>query len=171
MCRVGLRLIINGGSMSNLACVTELEDSRDEILGNLEALLTDRRFASAERNGKFLRYVVERTLDGKADEIKETVIATEVYGRMANYDPKSDSIVRVEATRLRQKLRTYYDNEGQNAAVRIRLPSGTYVPQFEAVPVVEPQETPNRAPEAPEVAPVLSPVTSRLSCQPLAWAG
>jgi hypothetical protein len=57
------------------------------------------------------RALVERTLDGKAGEIKETVVATEVYGRSSDYDPKRDSIVRVEATLLRQKLRSYYENE------------------------------------------------------------
>lgn len=119
--------------MSTTACVNDLEIPKEEILGNLEALLSDRRFASAERNGKFLRYVVERTLEGKSDEIKETVIATEVYGRVVDYDPKSDSIVRVEASRLRQKLRNYYENEGKLATVRIHMPSGSYVPHFEPI--------------------------------------
>jgi tetratricopeptide (TPR) repeat protein len=110
--------------------------SRDEVLAQLDAILADRRFASAERNAKFLRYVVERTLEGKAGEIKETVIAGDVYGRSSGYDPKADSIVRVEATRLRQKLRSYYENEGRRAAVRIDLPSGTYVPRFAAMPEI-----------------------------------
>src|SRR3712207_2806388 len=98
----------------------------DEILTQLETVLADRRFASSERNARFLRYVVERTLEGKTDQIKETVLATEVYGRPLSYDPKSDSIVRVEATRLRQKLRSFYENEGHGSTIRIQLPSGTY---------------------------------------------
>jgi hypothetical protein len=99
---------------------------KEEVLAHVAEILADRRFASAERNARFLRYVVERTLEGKAAEIKETVIAAEVYGRSTNYDPKTDSIVRVEATRLRQKLRSYYENQGQSSPLRIHLPSGAY---------------------------------------------
>lgn len=112
---------------------SKLNVTREEVTAHLERLLTGRRFAAAERNTRFLRYVVETTLDGKAGEIKETVIATEVYGRRADYDPKADSIVRVEANRLRQKLRSYYQNEGHRDTIRIDIPSGTYVPRFEFV--------------------------------------
>jgi tetratricopeptide (TPR) repeat protein len=117
------------------------EESLEEIRGHLAALLADRRFASAERNAGFLRCVVEKSLTGKAHEIKETVIAMEVYDRSSDYDPKADSIVRVEASRLRQKLRSYYENEGKDSAIRIHLPSGSYIPRFErAVEVVEQPE-------------------------------
>lgn len=107
------------------------EVSEAEVLEHLSSILQDRRFSSAERNASFLRYVVEKALAGKISEIKESVIAMEVYGRSSNYDPKSDSIVRVEATRLRQKLRSYYEEEGQAASIRFLIPSGTYVPRFE----------------------------------------
>lgn len=114
--------------------ITELtEESRQEILHHLATVLVDRRFASAERNAGFLRCVVEKALAGRMDEIKETVIAMEVYGRSAGYDPKSDSIVRVEASRLRQKLRSYYENEGRDSPIRMCLPSGSYIPRFERV--------------------------------------
>jgi len=113
--------------------------SREEIIEHLETILADRRFAGAERNARFLRSVVEKTLAGHAREIKEVTIALEVYGRAGDYDPKSDSIVRVEATRLRQKLRSYYENEGRNEAIRIHLPSGSYVPRFERVGEVPPE--------------------------------
>jgi tetratricopeptide (TPR) repeat protein len=115
--------------------VTEFtEPVRQEILQHLALILADRRFVSSERNGGFLRCVVEKSLAGQAHEIKEIVIAMEVYGRTSDYDPKSDSIVRVEATRLRQKLRSYYENEGRTATIRFHLPSGGYVPRFERVP-------------------------------------
>lgn len=104
-----------------------------EILAHLKAVLADRRFATAERNSRFLQYIVEQALQGNGHEIKETVIAAEVYGREADYDPKKDSIVRVEATRLRQKLRAYYEAEGQASRLRINVPSGSYVPRFDAV--------------------------------------
>ena len=111
----------------------EPEIARDDIISHLQQVLTNRRFATAERNAKFLRYVVESTLEGKSDEIKETVIANEVYGRSSTYNPKVDSIVRVEASRLRQKLRSYYENEGQSSPIRFHLPNGSYIPVFERI--------------------------------------
>lgn len=148
---------------------------QEDILEHLGLLLADRRFATAERNGRFLRYVVERTLEGKTDQIKETVIASEVYGRPVGYDPKSDSIVRVEATRLRQKLRAFYDNEGRECGIRIHLPSGTYVPQFQRVsaPVAEPDTV--VAVDAPtidvpfEEPPAIEPFATRVKQQQIAW--
>src|SRR5689334_604024 len=95
------------------------EPSREEVLAHLEEILGDRRFASAPRNAGFLRYVVQAAIEGKAKGIKETIIAVEVYGRTAGYDPKSDSIVRVEATRLRHKLRSSYESDGNAARLRI----------------------------------------------------
>ena len=130
--------------MSTTKCASDLQATPEEILNHLQSILEDRRFASAERNTKFLKYVVTCALDGRADEIKETVIGSEVYGRSSDYDPRSDSIVRVEASRLRQKLRSYYDAEGRSARIRIHLPSGSYIPQFEHVnppEVVTPVET------------------------------
>jgi tetratricopeptide (TPR) repeat protein len=119
--------------MTTTTFAPETEATREEILDHLRQILSDRRFASAERNANFLRYVIEATLDGRAHEVKETVIATEVYGRASSYDPKADSIVRVEASRLRQKLRSYYEAEGQSTSIRINLPSGSYVPRFTRV--------------------------------------
>jgi tetratricopeptide (TPR) repeat protein len=117
--------------MAALLCPQETELSHDAVVQQLERILADRRFASSERNSGFLRYVVTRTLEGRADEIKEIVVATELYGRSSDYDPKVDSIVRVEATRLRSKLQSYYEQEGNRDPVRITVPKGTYVPRFE----------------------------------------
>lgn len=117
--------------MSGLLCLEETELAGEEIISQLERILADRRFTSSDRNASFLRYVVERALEGKAEEIKEMVIATDLYGRSSSYDPKIDSIVRVEATRLRSRLREYYEQEGRLDPIRITIPKGTYVPQFE----------------------------------------
>lgn len=128
---------------------------REEILAHLDCVLADRRFAAAERNARFLRYVVESTLEGRGSEVKESVIAIEVYGRSADYDPKADSIVRVEATRLRQKLQSYYENEGRHSPIRLLLPKGGYVPQFERA------REPVSPPEMPAEAEILSPKPRR----------
>lgn len=79
---------------------------------------------------RLLRFLVERTLDGRADEIKEYVLGVEVFDRGGGYDPRLDSIVRVEVRRLRSKLDEYYLADGAADPVRIRIPRGSYVPEF-----------------------------------------
>src|SRR5215472_12262632 len=96
----------------------------------LDRILASAAFADAERARRFLRFVVERTLEGHAAEIKESVIAVDVLGRTSSFDSKSDSIVRVEAARLRERLSAYYEAEGGADPVWISLPKGRYVPEF-----------------------------------------
>ena len=86
-----------------------------------------------------LSYLVERTLAGDAGELKEYAVGVDVFDRGENYDPRLDSIVRVEAGRLRAKLDEYYSGESAKEGVRISLPRGGYVPQFERrkAPVLE----------------------------------
>jgi hypothetical protein len=88
-------------------------------------------FAHAPSLALFLNYVCLKSFEGKADQIKEYNIAVEALGRkISEYDQKKDSIVRVEAHRLRKRLRQYYASEGANHNVQILIPSGQYVPQF-----------------------------------------
>jgi TolB-like protein len=104
---------------------------RDQaVRRELETILSSHGFVQSKRLTEFLRFVVERHLDGKDDELKETFIAVEVFGRKADYDPKLDSIVRTEAGRLRSKLIEYYAGEGRNDSVVIALPKGRYTPVF-----------------------------------------
>jgi TolB-like protein len=93
---------------------------------------------------RFLKYVVEQALAGASDQVKEYVIGVEVFQRDQAYDPRLDSIVRVEAKRLRTKLDEYYAGPGRNDEVVIRIPRGSYVPLFDqrpsdAPPLEEPQ--------------------------------
>jgi len=85
-------------------------------------------FASSTRLCRFLTHIVNRTLDGDGDSIKEFSVAMEVFDRTADYDPNIDAIVRVEARRLRAKLKAYY--ETANDPVLIELRPGSYVPSF-----------------------------------------
>lgn len=103
---------------------------RDLVAAHLEEILRSRPFASSPRLCKFLRYVVETQLAGEGHTIKEFVVATEVYGRDITYDPQVDSTVRVEASRLRAKLREYYRTDGASSEVEIELPKGSYAPSF-----------------------------------------
>jgi Tol biopolymer transport system component len=102
----------------------------ERMRAQLERILASAPFADAERARRFLRFVVERALEGRSGEIKESVIAVEVLGRNTSFDPKSDPIVRVEAGRLRDRLSSYYEGEGEVDSVLISLPKGRYVPEF-----------------------------------------
>ena len=105
----------------------------DAVRAHLAQLLTSRYFSASKRLRSFLTYVVDKELSGQGGDLKEYVIATEVYERGPDYDPQIDSTVRVEASRLRAKLREYYAGEGASAALRIELPKGSYVPVFTSV--------------------------------------
>jgi TolB-like protein len=94
----------------------------------LERILESPGFSRNERLSRFLRFVVEQHLAGKDDELKESLIAIEVFGRPPDYDPKRDPIVRAEASRLRARLGEYYLGQGKDDPVIIELPKGGYVP-------------------------------------------
>jgi TolB-like protein len=94
----------------------------------LERVLASAAFNRNERLSQFLRFIVERHLEGEDSQLKESVIAMEVFGRRADYDPKLDSIVRTEAGRLRARLADYYAGEGKHDEVIIEVPKGGYAP-------------------------------------------
>ena len=93
-------------------------------------MLGSPRFDASERNRGFLTFVVEQALAGRADYIKAYTIATEVFGRDAKFDPQLDSIVRIEAGRLRRSIERYFLTDGRTSRVRIDIPRGGYVPVF-----------------------------------------
>jgi hypothetical protein len=86
--------------------------------------------SGSERLRKFLSFIVDETLQGRAGQIKEYVIGVQVYGKPAVYDARTDSTVRVEASRLRARLQQCYDTEGRNSRIVITIPKGGYVPAF-----------------------------------------
>ena len=105
------------------------------VRAQLERILVSPGFANAGRLSRFLRFVVERTLDGEGDQLKEYRLGTEVFDRPSDYDPRLDSIVRVEARRLRSKLAEYYEGPGRADPVAIRVDKGSYTAAFEtAIP-------------------------------------
>ena len=89
-------------------------------------------FADSQRMARFLRFVVEESLEGNGGRLKEIVIGVEVFDKGSDYDPRLDPIVRVEARRLRAKLFAYYDGEGKEDELVIELPKGTYQPSIRA---------------------------------------
>jgi serine/threonine-protein kinase len=99
-------------------------------LDELERILSSSHFARSEGLSKLLRFLVERQIEGRSSELKESLIGVDVYGRKPDYDPKLDSTVRSEIARLRTKLATYYANEGHLDPLVIELPKGGYIPRF-----------------------------------------
>src|SRR5580704_7271874 len=99
----------------------------------LNRVLQSQGFRASRRSQEFLRYVVERTLEGQADTLKERTIGIDVFGRSATYDPSDDATVRVKAGEVRKRLGLYYAGEGAHSRLKIELPAGTYVPEFRYV--------------------------------------
>jgi hypothetical protein len=102
----------------------------ESVREELQRVLSGHEFRSSKRSQEFLRYVVENTLAGREETLKERTIGIEVFGRPASYDPSEDATVRVKAGEVRKRLGLYYAGEGLHSPLRIELPSGTYVPEF-----------------------------------------
>jgi hypothetical protein len=121
--------------------------SEEAIREELARLLNSHEFRTSKRSQDFLRYIVERTLEGHADILKERTIGIEVFGRSTSYEPSDDATVRVKAGDVRKRLGLYYAEQGAHNPVRIDLPGGTYVPEFRkaevlsAAPVENPIDT------------------------------
>jgi len=101
-----------------------------EIRAQLDRILESRSFRNSERLQRFMKFAVECTLRGTTDQLKESVLGLEVFDRGSGYDPRIDSIVRVEAQRLRRRLREYYQGDGLSDPVSIAIQPGSYVPVF-----------------------------------------
>ena len=123
-----------------------INDSRSEFREALEAVLNSATFERAERLKRFLRFVCEWVLAGKAEEINEHLIGIEVFDRRADYSPSEDSIVRRQAHALRKKLEEYYREEGRESRVRIDLPLGHYAAVFRQIEEDRPQPVPHPTP-------------------------
>jgi hypothetical protein len=103
---------------------------REQCLAQIEKLVSSQVLHGSESLCKLLRYLAKHALDHPGTPIKEYQIATEVFGRSADFDPQLDSMVRVQAGRLRGKLAEYYAANGTEDAITIELPKGTYVLAF-----------------------------------------
>ncbi|MCI0338159.1 MAG: hypothetical protein L0226_11310, partial [Acidobacteria bacterium] len=104
--------------------------AREEKLEQLDKILQGRTLHGSENLRAFLRFIVDKSIDNQDSQVKEYVIATEVFGRARDFDPRIDSVVRVQAGRLRVKLQEYYTTEGKDDQVIIDLPKGQYMPVF-----------------------------------------
>jgi len=135
-------------------------DSR-QVLLQLERILESPEFIGSNRTHRFLRYVVEEALAGRANRIKAYSVAVAAFDRDESFDPQSDPIVRIEAGRVRRSLERYYLVAGAADPIRIDIPRGTYVPTFASVDIGKPdtlsgvsepapaQDDPTEPPPAP----------------------
>jgi len=136
---------------------------RDELHAQIERLNHSGVLHGSESLCKLLTYLAEHSRDSPGASLKEYQIATEVFGRSADFDPRLDSTVRVQTGRLRSKLAEYYGGEGAADRLVIEIPKGAYALTAHARP---PAEKP--APPAPAEPPALPPARS-LRAYPLSW--
>jgi hypothetical protein len=115
--------------------------SRSDLLEQLERIVRSRHFRNSKRYPTFLRFVVEQTLAGKTEALKERTLGVDVFARPNNYDTNDDPVVRVTAGEIRKRLAQYYQEPGHEEELRIDLPLGSYVPHFlpaaRAIQIVE----------------------------------
>lgn len=102
----------------------------ENIQRQTDLILESKHFRQAKSLEKFLRYVVAKSLAGEENDLKEYTIGMEVFQRGADYDPRKDAVVRVQANVLRKRLASYYEEEGLLDEIVIEMPKGHYVPQF-----------------------------------------
>ena len=121
------------------------ESDQEAIRQQLDRILHSGPFHQSHRRQRFLEYLVNETLAGRGERLKGYNIALEVFDRPETFDPIVDPLVRIEAARLREKLREYYEADGQSDPIRIDLPKGTYTPQIEFRPAEMPGPLPDQA--------------------------
>ena len=121
------------------------ESDQKAIREQLVRILNSGPFHQAQRRQRFLEYIVNESLAGRGERLKGYNVAQAVFDRAETFDPNIDPIVRIEAARVRDRLREYYDGDGQGDPIRIELPKGTYTPhiEFRRAPTLDPR--PDRA--------------------------
>jgi TolB-like protein len=113
----------------SLSCWSESDQKA--IREQLVRILNSGPFHQSQRRQRFLEYLVNEALAGRGERLKAYNVALEVFERPETFDPITDPLVRIEAARLRDKLREYYGTDGQSDPIHIDLPKGTYTPQIE----------------------------------------
>ena len=134
----------------SLSCWSESDQKA--IREQLVRILNSGPFHQSQRRQRFLEYLVNETLAGRGERLKGYNVALEVFDRPETFDPTIDPLVRIEAARLREKLREYYGTDGQGDPIRIDLPKGTYTPQIEFRHEGAPPIARRRAPPTQEVS-------------------
>jgi hypothetical protein len=128
------------------------EEEKRAIQTQLERLLANPHFSNSRRFPSFLRYIVNATIDGHAELLKERTLGIEIFGKDADYDTAVDPIVRVTAAEIRKRIAQYYQESGHEDELRLSLSPGSYVPRFHppaiAAPISKPEATVDSGPLA-----------------------
>ena len=134
------------------------------VIAQLNRIIGSAAFEVSNRHKRFLSYVVQEMLEGRADKIKAYTIATAVFERRSDFDPQLDPIVRIEAGRLRRGLDRYYLTAGNSDAIRIEIPKGSYAPVFR-INTPSDRDLALSEPDAPAVIAPSSDRTKRASAR------
>ena len=110
-------------------------EERELLLRELNTILSSHHFRNSKRYPALLKYVVNRTLDGDADQLKERTLGVEIFDRSPDYDTNADPIVRVTAGEVRKRIAQFYHEDGRESRFHIDIPLGSYVPEFKLKPV------------------------------------
>jgi Tol biopolymer transport system component len=145
-----VRRIIN--RLAPSVAMTDKSLSRAAILDQLGKIVSSRLFENAGRSRTLLEYLVQEVVSDRADRLKEYTIGSDALGRGESFDPRTDTIVRAEASRLRSRLERYYAAEGLRDPLLIVLPKGSYILEFR-----------QREPQAPAAVTSVSESGSRIS--------
>ena len=108
----------------------QTKEEREAVLRELKKVLASPQFSSSKRYPALLQYIVEKTLEGKSDLLKERTLGVDVFDRQPAYDTNADTVVRYTAGEVRKRLLLYYHELGRTSQIRISLPAGSYVPEF-----------------------------------------
>lgn len=108
----------------------ETKDDREAVLRELQAIVSSPHFCNSKRYPALLRHIVENTLAGKTDLLKERTLGVEVFDRPPTYDTNADTVVRYTAGEVRKRLLLYYSEHSPQADILISLPAGSYIAEF-----------------------------------------
>src|SRR5438270_10163996 len=113
-----------------MAVTSARATEKEQYSRQIDRLVNSHTLHGSESLCRLLRYLAEHALNNPGAPLKEYQIATEVFGRPADFDPQLDSTIRVQAGRLRVKLAEYYANEGSGDTIQLEMPKGTYLISF-----------------------------------------
>ncbi len=143
--------------------------AKNAIMEQLDRLLASPYFSHSRRFPNFLRFVVEHTLAGDVEDIKERTLGIEIFGKDADYDTAADPIVRVTAAEIRKRVAQYYQDPAHDSELRITLPSGSYIPQFHSPKGVSIPSLPDAVAADPIIDPPVDPPVRHIVHHHLPW--
>jgi len=121
---------VNRATSTREAWQPQTPPERDAILRELQQIIVSPYFCNSKRYPALLQYIVENTLAGKSDLLKERTLGVEVFDRPSTYDTNAEAVVRFTAGEVRKRLLLYYHERGRSSGIRISLPVGSYIPEF-----------------------------------------